>query len=330
MMMGTRATASHGNTKGKQVLSESANLSHSSWRDFLANVQVCDIINENFSLYCLDSCDTVPEALQALKNHNISSAPVWDKEQRMFMGFLDVLDIVCLIFDKLSLDELLKRSHHSKVSQLQIKEATNISQHNPWCPVYIGKPLLSVMDMFSGGYLHRVPISDEQGTIVSIISQSKVVEFLNGVIHKFGNAATKTVAECFSPKVVECARFDDLILDAFLKIKNTRLSGLAVLDNEGTLVGNISAADMKAVVVDNLYGDLKEPVGVLMKRSAEMFERPFRALYCLTTDTLQQVLQTFTCEKIHRLYIVNSDKQLLGVISLGDIIDVLDRLDLDT
>jgi len=316
--------------KGKQVVRDSGGIPRSSWRDFLASVQAGDVIKDNFELCCIDSADTVTDALEVLKEHNITSAPVWDKEQRGFLGFLDVLDILCLVFDKLSLDQLLKKgADHYAISTICIKEASNISQYNPWCPVYIGKPLLSVMDMFSGGYLHRVPISDEQGTIVSIISQSKVVEFLNGIIPRFGNAAGKTVAECFSPKVVDCANLNDLVFDAFLKMKNAKLHGLAVLDDDGTLVGNISAADMKAVVVDNMYGDLKEPVGVLMKRSAEMFERPFRALYCLTTDTLQQVLETFTIEQIHRLYIVNSDKQLLGVISLSDIIEVLDKFDLD-
>lgn len=57
--------------------------------------------------------------------------------------------------------------------------------------------------------------------------------------------------------------------------------------------------------------------------------QPFRALYCFSSDTLQQVLLTFATEQIHRLYIVNENKQLLGVITLSDIIDVLDRLDLD-
>jgi len=241
------------------------------------------------------------------------------------------LDIVCLILDRLSVDEIMQEKHadKSKISQIRIKEATNISQHNPWCPVYIGKPLLSVMDMFSGGSIHRVPISDEQGTIVSIISQAKVVDFLSDTIPKFGNAANKTVAECFVPKIVECVHLGDRVIEAFSKIKQLRVSGLAVVNNEGVLVGNISASDMKSVVVGNLYADLREPVSVLMERSAEGFEHPFRALYCFTNDTLQQVLLTFATEQIHRLYIVNEGKQLLGVITLSDIIDVLDRLDLD-
>jgi len=321
----------HNNMKGKQILEDNGRLPCSSWRDFLASVQAGDLINEDFKLVCIDSADTVFEALQALKEHSIESAPVWDSEQNVFLGFMDVLDIVCLIFDKLTVDQVMNKSaNHSKFSNLLIKEAANISNRNPWCPVYIGKPLLSVMDMFSSeGQLHRVPISDEQGKIVSIVSQAKVVEFLSENIDKFGNAANRTVAECFSPKYVECVRFEDLLIDAFVKIKQTRLTGLAVLDDDDVLVGNISAADMKAVVIDDLYADMKEPVGVLMKRSSEMNKRPFRALYCLTTDNLKQVLQSFTQEQIHRLYIVNSDKKLLGVISLGDIIDVLDRLDLD-
>lgn len=317
--------------KGKDVVRDSGGLPRSSWRDFLAQVQAGDLINEGFKLICTDSDDTIVEALEALKEHNIVSAPVWDRSRKGFLGFVDVMDIVCLLLEKLSVDEIMSGKNNSKTnfSQLRIKDTTNISQYNPWCPVYIGKPLLSVMDMFSGGAIHRVPISDEQGSIVSIISQSKVVEFLSEIIPKFGNAASRTVSECFAPKFVECAYFEDRVIEAFFKIKQLRLSGLAVVDSEGILAGNISASDMKAVVVDNLYADLREPVGALMKRSAEAFEHPFRALYCFSTDTLQQVLLTFATEQIHRLYIVNEGKQLLGVITLSDIIDVLDRLDLD-
>lgn len=317
--------------KGKGIVRDSGGLPRSSWRDFLAHVQAGDLINEGFKLVCIDSEDNMIEALQGLKEYNIVSAPVWDSTRKRFLGFVDVLDIVCLILDKLPVDEIKsgKNTNRHKMEQLHIKDATNISQRNPWCPVYIGKPLLSVMDMFSGGTIHRVPISDEQGSIVSIISQAKVVEFLSGIIHKFGNAANKTVAECFAPKYVESVNFDDTVIDAFTTIKDLKLSGLAVVDNQGVLVGNISASDMKSVVVDNLYADLREPIGVLMERSAEQFERPFRALYCFSSDTLQQVLQTFAAEQIHRLYIVDEGKQLLGVITLSDIIDVLDRLDLD-
>lgn len=317
--------------KGKDVVRDSGGLPRSSWRDFLAHVQAGDLINDDFKLICMDSEDNIAEALQGLKEHGIVSAPVWDRKRKGFLGFVDVLDIVCLILDKLPVDEIRpgKNAIRLNISQLRIKDATNISQHNPWCPVYIGKPLLSMMDMFSGGSIHRVPISDEQGTIVSIISQAKVVEFLSGIIPTFGNAANKTVAACFVTKRVECTHLEDRVIDAFSKIKQLRLSGLAVVDNEGVLVGNISASDMKSVVVDNLYADLREPVSVLMKRSAEEFEHPFRALYCYSNDTLQQVLLTFATEQIHRLYIVNEGRQLLGVITLSDIIDVLDRLDLD-
>jgi len=317
-------------SKGKDVVRDGG-LPRSSWRDFLAHVQAGDLINEDFKLICIDSDDTIAEALEALKEHNIVSAPVWDISRKGFLGFMDVMDIVSFLLEKVSVDDIKggKNITKANLSQLRIRDATNISQYNPWCPVYIGKPLLSVMDMFSGGTIHRVPISDEQGSIVSIISQSKVVEFLSGIIPRFGNAASRTVSECFAPKVVECTHLEDRIGDAFSKIKQLRLSGLAVVNAEGVLAGNISASDMKAVIIDNLCSELREPVGVLMKRAAEAFEHPFRALYCYTNDTLQQVLLTFATEQIHRLYIVNEGKQLLGVITLSDIIDVLDRLDLD-
>jgi len=115
---------------------------------------------------------------------------------------------------------------------------------------------------------------------------------------------------------VECARGDDSVLDAFLKIKETRHPGLAVVNDAGVLVGNISSSDIKSVIIDELYASLHEPVSTLLQRSSEAFERPLRGIYCTATDNLQQVLPTFSMEKIHRLYIVDQDKHLFGVISL--------------
>jgi 5'-AMP-activated protein kinase regulatory gamma subunit len=317
-------------TKGKQAIRRSGSgmnveaIRNASWRDFLANVQAGDLIREGFKLVCVDSCDSVPEALQVLKKNNVSSAPVWDKTQKGFIGFLDVFDVVCLLFDKFSLSDLEKGA---KASQITVKEATNFSKYNPWCPVYIGKPLLSVMDMFSGGELHRIPILDEQGTIISLVSQSKVVEFLSDSIHEFGSAATKTVGECFTlSRPVVSVTMNESVFDAFLKLKTNRVTGIAVLDNDSALAGNFSANDVKAVGLDNLYGQLQQPIGELMKQASELFEKPFRALYCQTTDTLLQVLQTLTREQIHRLYIIDNNKQLLGIITLSDVIGVLDRL----
>lgn len=312
--------------KGKQAVNTSQeipNCPSGAWKDFLAGVQAGDLITKNFKLVCLGSRESLLHGFQVLKESNISCAPIWDAEHNTFVGFLDMLDIVSLLFGCTEEDEFTP----TKMLGTAIQSANNISYRNPWCPVYVGKPLLSVMDMFSSeGPLHHIPIADEQGNIISIISQSKVVEFLNTTIGNFRDAATLTVADTFTPKPVEYISTNSNLMDAFRKIAATRIYGLAVLDEDGAIVGNISASDLKAIEVDKIASMAKEPVGLLMKRSAEMFEKPFRALYCQKTDTLQQVLQTFALEHIHRMYIIDAQKKPVGVISLGDIIGVLDKL----
>jgi len=245
-----------------------------------------------------------------------------------YVGFVDMLDIICYVFSNMKdKDESARKINFI---QTPIREIVNFSKMNPWCPVYTGKPLLSIMDMFSSIVkLQRIPIIDDQGKVLSVISRSKVIEFLNFTIKNFGSIANKQVFTCFPAKHVESISCDMSVFDAFNVIYTKKISGLAVVNAQGALVGNVSASDMKSIVVADLYNELRQPLNLLMKRSSDIFGKPFRALYCYPDDTLQQVLQIFVNENIHRCYIMDKNKKPMGVISLGDMIELLERIDVD-
>jgi len=80
------------------------------------------------------------------------------------------------------------------------------------------------------------------------------------------------------------------------------------------LLGNFSASDIK-VLIDSDFQILDQP---LFDYIQSIEQKP---VYCFATTTVEAALLRITLEKVHRLYIVNSDRSLLGVVSLTDIMN---------
>ena len=108
---------------------------------------------------------------------NIVSAPVINEETKEFLGLLDVVDILAFvvsIFDHTSTKDhdgnIFKSLHASeKYSKQHIGEITNIMQ-NSITPVKVGTNLWEVLQIFIAG-AHRVPVIQEDGKLVSILTQ---------------------------------------------------------------------------------------------------------------------------------------------------------------
>jgi hypothetical protein len=102
--------------------------------------------------------------------------------------------------------------------------AADLSDQEPFSPVYWEFPLLSLMDMFSVDVLiHHVPVNDGDGNVIAFVSQSRVIEFLRKQMDDFPDVAEKKLKEfkqiCnFGSRKVLTASLGDTALDAFRKM----------------------------------------------------------------------------------------------------------------
>jgi len=182
---------------------------------------------------------------------------------------------------------------------------------------------------------HRVLVCSSKGELINLITQSRVMQFFPGIIEG-SPSCKKTIKELgLGEKSVITVNFNESAYCAFKTMVDRRVSGLAVVDDWGCLVGNISISDFKLCGYDSRFWDLLgKSVNEYMK---EVLAKPevnirTRVLYSLTTkevmpavkcyedDSLQVVVKLFSFYGVHRLFVVDSQRKPIGVITLSDLL----------
>lgn len=108
----------------------------------------------------------------------------------------------------------------------------------------------------------------------------------------------------------------DQALTAFKKIHQDGVSAVAVVNDDGSLVGEVSAADLRGLNRDRL-GDLRKPVIAFLTSCKGDLIKP---LTCHGKFTLSQVMSGIIHSKTHRAWVVDEDDIPIGVITLSDIL----------
>jgi len=152
------------------------------------------------------------------------------------------------------------------------------------------------------------------------------------------------VADLWPESKPVCAiKSDELVITAFQQISRDHVSGLAVVNQEGKLVGNISASDIKHAGLNYYFShipalvyDLSLPIEDFLKippADSPFFGRNQTPdLFPVTVkkeDTLGRVLQllstsfrtsSFARTHIHRVFVVDEEGKPIREISDGDVI----------
>jgi len=106
------------------------------------------------------------------------------------------------------------------------------------------------LDLIVQYKVHRVPIINIEGQLISVITQSHLVRELYKNFSKFDIASQRVQDIKLGYKEVLSIRSDNSAIEGFNIIKEKKVSGLAVVDGSGKLVGNLSATDLRNVGAD--------------------------------------------------------------------------------
>jgi len=185
---------------------------------------------------------------------------------------------------------------------------------------------------------HRVIITDEQGKLVNIITQSTVCRFVD-VIFDLLPRAEQSVEQlgCYSKQVFTINEHEKAI-NAFKLMKEKKVSGIGVVDDLGTLIGVISADDLKLIGYDlALFSHLlKVTVKEYLEEvseSASIRSHVFQVMQNLTnrpaivkcslSSRFGYLLKMVNFYRVHRIFVVDPDDKAVAVVSLTDILNVL-------
>jgi len=247
---------------------------------------------------------------------NIKCAPLWDSEKKDFIGMITVTDFIDIL-------------RHFYKSQTDIKQLLEQHQIKTWRETYnkirpqliITSPddsLYTACVTLSQKNIHRIPIIDyDNNSILHILTHAKILKFLLLQLTEI-----PTLFQC-KIKDLLIGTFENIIsapiVTPLIEILNTlaekNLSAVPILDNNKVMVDCYSKSDIPFLSVSNsnqLDRGIMEVIGEMK------LER--RLNTCTMNDTLHEILLQLLALRTHRLFIVDDEKHILGVISMSDIV----------
>jgi len=106
-----------------------------------------------------------------------------------------------------------------------------------------------------------------------------------------------------------------------------KCSGMPVLDADFKVVGSLSTTDLRFVVTSNPSINLNRPIAEFWEdaKADKTYSTPSRIITCSYTDNVRQVITKMHSNRVHRLFIVDENGLILGVVSLSDVLKYILR-----
>eukprot|EP01134_Creolimax_fragrantissima_P005386 CFRG5386T1 len=314
----------------------------------LLNFQKSKSRRKHAHVITLEHNSTVEEAMKTLAMYNILAAPVLTGSTvewaGSYVGMVDCLSLLDSFISRIrstlagedvdtanemNLAKALKDVEESFMDQLLI---TAVSQDASL--VYRGNIDHTLMELIQAGFnrsTHRVAVFNAHGNISDVVSQMDVMHYIQEHKHNVPKLDyTLSELDAVHSPVVTINK-DTRTISALSLLNAQGISGVAIVDNEGKLISNLSAADLRGLQRED-FKLLVEPIDKFVRtlyerlRTAHPDYKLPRRPYVVTakdTDTLASVLDKVIYENVHRIYVVDEKDKPNGVVTLTDILNAL-------
>eukprot|EP01130_Rhizamoeba_saxonica_P011597 TRINITY_DN4822_c0_g1_i1.p1 TRINITY_DN4822_c0_g1~~TRINITY_DN4822_c0_g1_i1.p1 ORF type:complete len:288 (+),score=63.83 TRINITY_DN4822_c0_g1_i1:263-1126(+) len=264
------------------------------------------------SLVQVSDTDTIGQVLNVLLEHKFMSVPVANPDGVVYV-FVDCFDLVLFILSR------VQNGDHD-VYELPVSEVieTTSSQYEQ---VNVDDDLMEVAQKLSGldgTLIHRVAV-EEDGRIISVITQSSVVKYIARKLRdiSLGNKTIKELPELGHTDVFSVDE-TETVQSAFEMIQEKSVSGLAVVNADGKCVGKISVNDIKLGFESriDLFNMMNMNLVEFLQTKSEIHK--LGAIH--DTTKLGVIARNIARSGIHRIYVLDDSLAIHRVITLTDII----------
>ncbi|KAL8140116.1 hypothetical protein V2J09_006137 [Rumex salicifolius] len=225
---------------------------------------------------------------------------------------------------------------------VKVRDISGSFRWGPFLALQKSNSMLTLLLLLSKYKMKSVPIVESgEAKIINIVTQSAAIHMLAECIELpwFKTWGNKTLSELDLPtmsreQMVEVYE-DEPVLQAFELMRVKGIGGIPVLDSSGRkAVGNISIRDVQFLLTaPNIYKEYRsmtvkdflvaarryrEEHGEVLPTTSVM-----QVITCKKETPLKETILTLDSKKIHRIYVVDEDGNLEGVITLRDIISRL-------
>jgi len=291
------------------------------------------LITNKQELITIKSTESVECAFRLLINNRILSAPLYNEEMCYYMGFLHTLDILSYLLHifaernscGMGFEELITQDKFKNEPCTAILEK---SQLNPWRVVSEDASIYDVIHILAIDNLREVAVVDSNNKLVDIITQDTIINWLADIDPvKIGELVDMPLNN-FKLGFKEVISMDasSTLLQVFIKMYSFNISGVAIKNNENTLIGNISISDLKDLGcgADKFYKLFMNAETFIQTR--DYGKKVPNLVYVTPSTSIKELLQQFKTYSIHRVYIVqnNLEHAPVGIINSTDIISFFD------
>ena len=263
------------------------------------------------------------------------AAPLWEPVQCQFVGILTVTDFIDILRHyKASGKDVSALATRSIAEIFQEASEERKNGHPPFrIRPFVGADsscsLKQACQQLHGNNQDYLPIVfSEDMRVLACITYTNILEHL--VLHfreqrrLFDDSITELGIGSYGNSLVVCNPTQTLAQALELMQQHT-LSALPVIDPAtNKILGVYSRSDItfltKATDAEDAVRNLELPLSDILSQTRQDVTTPDALRTCSTAHTLQAIFETFAQVRFNRLYVVDKDDRLLGVVSARDLV----------
>ncbi|KAI9308589.1 hypothetical protein BJ944DRAFT_236855 [Cunninghamella echinulata] len=311
---------------------------NSTHQSFINTKTVANVITKikppsSRQLVDLPVTSTIEEAFDILLAEDILSVPIYKlvDNKKIYLTIIGVIDLLKLLNQH-------QADAKTNFFQLQILEAIGQTEESSkLVTVQLSDSLEYVLSLFSEHGAHRVLVQQTNEQQPILLSQMDVIRYLQSHNHHLGSILDETVPSLVEKSLIRkrhqsllqnrhysdknqqvvSLNFKTTAMNAFLQIANNpHISALPIVDDINTLVGEISPQDLRGLNRDRLQ-ELTKPVLMFLKsRNGDLYA-PVTVHHRFT---LSQIMAAIVLRNAYRLWWIDQDGHIKGVITLTDVL----------
>jgi len=294
-----------------------------------------DLQAQSAKLIVFDNKLSVTKAFYALLEHSCRAAPIWDSNLREYVGMFTITDFI----------KILRMSYYNSegnINSEDLDEMLDKATFDTWTEVLGTKrdlifahpetSLYDAMNILLTNKIHRLPVLDPKtGNILHIITHKRLLKYLYTYIKEiplFGEAKglNKTATELGvgTHKDLIVATEDTSIIEALNIFIENRITAIPILDHHGRLLDMYAKFDVINLAENHSYTNLDMPIKLINQHWTCTDSPYFHGIYkCRARDTLLHIIERMVTTGVHRLFEVDDDDKVTGVIGLADVVSHL-------
>ncbi|CAG8764259.1 13728_t:CDS:2 [Cetraspora pellucida] len=269
---------------------------------------------------------TVREALRLMAIHNFLSLPIYSHNSDNIVTIVNIVDILNYIIKEAVADEKLPSSINSEKARnldSQIEAVMTLDADQESYRIFITDANESIKDTlkaFSKG-IHRSLVIDYNNKIPPyILTQSDIIKYVQAHPECLPTIDFKSSLRSlglFKERKLITGYDYETALNVYRRMAEYRLTGIAIINSEQELVGNLSASDLRGLSyesIDSLVLPVLKFLGTLSN-----FENLLNPLAVTPESSLEEVLNIITVNRIHRVWIIDDKRNVKDVITLTNL-----------